>query len=869
MNPGDREIDAEFAAHLAHRVDDLVAQGWDREEAEAKAREEFGDLQRLKAESRSARARGRKRFGRASRLDGVLHDLRFAARQLRRRPGFTATALATLAVGIGATVTIASLVKAVVLDPLPFDEPDRLVFVDMVTPEGARFSVSEPVFVDWERELRSFESITALVFRGATLRSPGQPRSITSANVSHRLLDVLGLEPFVGRSFTAEEDQAGQPARVAMISWESWRTDFGGDPSVVGSLLDLDGALHEVVGVMPERLGKMLTGTTPVFVPLGADPTLDREEHYLEVVARLADDTDEATASAELASLQLRISELHGVDLGWTTRLEPARARLIGATVERAGWVLLAAAAVLLLMACVNVANLLMVRATTRETEMSLRQALGASRSRMTRQLFTESALMAAGGGFLGVLGAYTAVPLVRRLGAARIPRIDEAVVDTSALMIGLGVVGVVTLACGIAPIVQLRWRAGGPSIGTARRGVSDPARRVRGALVSMQVAMTVVLLVGTGLLFRSFEALTSVDPGFRAEGTLTLSINMPDDTWDWRARAQIVPEVMEAVQGLPGVTAVGATPVAPFSGGGLANFVAPLDRMPDRASDFTPVHWRTVTPGFFEAMGMEQLAGRAFRSDDGAGDASPVVIGRSLAERSWPGQDAIGRTLVWGDPDGSRMTVVGVVEDLRDVQLGETPPMIIYRPYRQIPWATMTMIVRYDGADPASIAAGIRPRIAEVVPGLPIGEVSSLTDNLHRAVAEPRFNLQILSGFALSGLLLGLVGLYGLTAYDVRKRVPEIGIRLSLGARPRSIMALVMKDRIWTTATGILVGVGVAVFAARRLEALLYEVEPLDPVTWATAIGLVVAASALATYVPARGAMAVQPSHALNADTD
>lgn len=866
--PDSTEIDAEFAAHQAHRVDDLVSEGWSRAEAEAKALAEFGDVQRLKSESRAARARELDRAERASRFDGLRQDLRYAVRQARRRPGFTGTAFATLALGIGATVTIASLVIAVILDPLPFEAPENVFVLDMVTTEGAPFSVSEPNFVDWERELRSFDALAAVTFRGGTLRSPGQPRSIPVGNTSHRLLDVLGVDPALGRYFGPDEDLAGQPARVAMISHDSWRTDFGSDPTVIGTSLDLDGELFEVVGVMPEGL-KILTGEAPVFVPLGADPTLDRGDHELDVVARLSESAGVESAASELAEVQTRISELHGADIGWTTQLTPIRTELIGPSVERAGWVLLSAAGVLLLMACVNVANLLMVRATTRETEMSLRQALGASSARVTRQLFTESALLAFGGGLLGVLAASTAIPIVRGMGASRIPRIEGASLDTTALTAGLAIVGLVTVVCGIAPAVQLRWRSGGPGLGLGRRGVHDPARRLRALLVSMQVALTVVLLIGTGLLFRSFDALTRVDPGFEAEGTLAASLNMPDGTWDWTERAQLLPDVMEAVEGLPGVVAVGATPVAPFSGYGLANFVAPLEGMPDRASDFTPIHWRTVTPGFFEAMGMERVAGRTFRSDDGSNDVSSIVIGRSLAERSWPGADAIGRTLVWGDPSGTRMTVVGVVEDLRDVRLGEEPPMIVYRPHREIPWATMTMIVRYEGADPTSIAAGLRPRIAEVVPGLPIGEVASLTDNVDRAVAEPRFNLQILGGFAASGLLLGLVGLYGLTAYDVRKRVPEIGIRLSLGAHPRSVMSLIMRDRAWTTVVGVVVGALGAAFAARRIEALLYQVEPMDPLTWITVIGIVVCASTLATYLPARGALRVQPSQALNADTD
>ncbi|MEM7416107.1 MAG: ABC transporter permease [Gemmatimonadota bacterium] len=856
----EREVQAEFDAHVAHRADELVAQGIARPEAEQQAKREFGDVERLRAESVEARRPLRKR---ASAWDLILQDLRFAARQLLRRPAFAATALLTLSLGIGATVTIVSLVRAVVLEPLPFVEPDRVVVAGMLTPERSRFSVSEGVFTDWEREVESFESIAGVVYRGGTLQSPGQPRSIAVGRVSHRLLDVLGMQPALGRTFRAEEDRPGQPAFVAMLSWNAWHNDFGADPTVIGSELEIDGDRFEVVGIMPEHLDQW-TGDTPVFAPMGPDPTLDREDHYLDVIARLAPGTTIEVADTELKAVQDRISVIHNADIGWTTQLYPIRGEIIGETVERGGWVLLASAAVLLLMACANVSNLLMVRATTREAEMAVRMAIGASRGRLSRQLFVESGSLAIGGGLLGVLLAYTAVPVVQALGAARIPRVTEAAVDPPTLAAGLITVGLVTVVCGLAPVLQLRGR------GTAsplRRGASDPGRRARTVLVSAQVGLTVVLLAGTGLLFRSFVALTSVDPGFEPEGTLAFSVNMPDESWDWRQRAVLLPEILDALEGLPGVTAVGATPVAPFSGGGLANFIASEDRMPDRQADFTPIHWRTVTPGFFESMGMAIRAGRDFRAEDGTGGERPVIIGRNLAEEMWGEADPIGRTLVWGDPDGSRLTVIGMVDDLRDVRLGEIPPMIVYRPYRELAWATMTAVVRYQGEDPSAIAAGIRPRVAEIAPGLPVGEIASLEQNVSRAVAEPRFNLVILGGFAVTGLLLALVGLYGLTAFDVRRRVPEIGIRLSLGADHGSIIQGIVRRRIWTMGPGLIAGIAIAWFASSRLEALLYGVEPNDPLTWSVVIALVVATSLVATYLPARSAMLVEPSRALQTE--
>lgn len=862
----ERDLDAEIEAHLGHRVDDLVASGLSESEALEQARAEFGDTERIKAESLEVRERAGRAERRESAMDAVAQDLRYALRQLRRAPGFGLTAVVTLVLGIGAAVTIASVVRAVVFDPLPFGEPERIAYAEMLTPEGQRFSVSEAVFVDWRRDVRSFEGAAAIQLLSGTLRSPGQPRAIRVGRISHDLLDVLGLAPVHGRPISAAEDRPGMGAPVAMLSHSAWRRDFGADPAVVGTMLDLDGELHEVIGVMPEVL-ELTSGEASIFVPLGPDPAYDREEHYLDVIVRLAADATLESASAELAEVQDRLSRTFGADLGWSTQLLPARDVLIGETVERAGWVLSFAAALLLVMACVNVSNLLMVRATIRRGEMALRAALGASRGRLVRQLFAESGLLAVTGGLVGTGLALTALPVVRSLGAARIPRLDAAQLDGRAVLVGLAAVAVATLACGLVPVVQLRGGRLGRSIGAGRGRSGDPGRRLRSLFVGGQVALTVVLLTGTGLMLRSFVELTRVDPGFEPESTLAFSVDMPDGPWSWETRGEALPRLREAIAGVPGVVAAGATAVEPFSGSSLANFVAAEDDVPDRAADFTPISWRAVTPGFFEAMGMRLVAGRAFRETDTWGGGTPVVIGASLARALWGDRDPIGRALVWGDPNGSRMTVVGVVGDLRDVELGETPRPIVYRPHRQIPWAAMTMVVRVEGVDPGRIVSGIRARVAETVPGLPIGEVAPLSENLSRAVAEPRFNLQLLSAFAVVGLVMALVGVYGLTAFDVRRRFGEIGIRLSLGARPESIRTMFLRQRMVVTVAGLIVGLAGARIASGAMASLLYEVSPADPVTWLAVTALVLIASLAATYVPARRATKVDPTDVLNAE--
>ena len=860
------DLDQEIEAHLAHRIDDLVAEGLSEEEARVRALAEFGDAARVHEESREVRERARRREARASLFEAARQDLRFALRQIRHRPGFAVTALLTLMLGVGAAVTVASVVQAVVFEPLPFAEPERVVFPEMVTPDGQRFSIAEPAYLDWRREVDAFEEVAAIQRVAGTLRSPGQPRSIQVGRISHSFLSVLGRTPALGRDLRAEEDQPGMGAAVALISHAMWRSELGGDAAALGTVLDIDGRLHEVVGVLPPDL-TVLTGGTPIFVPMGADPSLDRGEHYLDVVARLAPGVGIEAARAELDDVQLAMSERYGADVGWTTHIYPARELLVGETVERAGWILMAAAGLLLVMACVNVSNLLMVRSTVRRTEMALRAALGAGQARLVRQLFTESALLAAGGGLLGVALAALSLPAVRSMGAGRIPRLETTGIDGPTLLVGLLAIAIATLACGLAPVVQLRTdRISSSMAGSRGARASDPGGRLRSALVATQISLTVVLLAGTGLLLRSFLELQRVDPGFVAEGTLAFSIDMPDESWSWEERGVLVPRIRDAVAEIPGVVAAGATAVEPFSGSSLANFVAPGDRVPDRTSDFTPIHWRVVTPGFFEAMGMELVEGRDLAETDDWEEGTPVVIGESLARASWGEASALDRELVWGDPEGSRMRVVGVVEDLRDVELGEAPLPIVYRPHRQIPWAVMTMVVRYRG-DPGTITGEIRRRVPEALPGLPVGEIASLERNLERATAEPRFNLQLLGGFAVAGLLLALIGVYGLTAFDVRRRFTEIGIRLSLGASPESIQSMILRQRLRLTFFGVVVGLAAAWVLSGALATLLYEIAPSDPITWVGVTLVVVVTSVVATWLPARRATRVDPSEVLHGE--
>jgi putative ABC transport system permease protein len=887
----ERDLDEEFRAHVAHRADDLIAGGMDPDEARRQARQEFGDQVRLREECAEARRRtARRGAGRMAGLgpgpvgvpDRVRQDLAFALRQSRRAPGFTTVAALTLALGIAATATIVAVVQAVVLAPLPFAEPDHVVYVEELTPAGQTFSVSEPNYVDWRERTSSFSEMGARAMRGATLQQRGDPRSVSVGFASASLLPTLGVEPILGRGFTEHEDRPGTREPLAVLGYALWQDAFGGDADVLGQDVVLDGRAYQVVGVLPPNV-PWLDGAD-LHIPLGANPALDRGEHYLDVWGRLAPGATLASARTEMAALAGELGRVHPVTAGWSVHLQTARDVLVGTDLALAGWVLLGGAALLLLIACVNVSNLLLARASVRRAELAVRAALGAGRRRIAGQLLTESAVLAAAGGGLGLVATLLVLPVVRGMGDGRIPRLDQATVSPTVWLTCLGAVALSTLAFGLAPVLAYRPDRTADTLRGAR-GLDGPGgRRTRGALVSGQIALSLVLLVSTGLLIRSFTRLAAVDPGFEPTGTLTARLSMPDASVSWEERAELVPRVLAAIEALPGVEHAGATAVDPFSGQNLMNFVAREDRMPSDAREFTPVAWRVVTPGFVEAMGMEMRAGRSFLdSDDGEWAGQAVMIGESLARRLWgdagggpvadaaraanaAAHQAVGRTLVWGDPTGTRMTVVGVVEDLNDWRLDEEPFPVVYRAHRQISWSVMTIVVRARG-DAGALAGELRTALQQAAPGLAVPEVRSLDWHLRRATAEPRFHALLMGVFAAAGLTLALVGVYGITAFSVSRRLKEIGIRLTLGGDPASIRRMVLLDSTRLALAGAAVGALAAWVVGRALAGLLFRTQPTDPVTWITVLAILVGGAVVAAWLPARRATRVDPREVLGGE--
>lgn len=860
----EREVDEEFAAHIEHRIDDLVEAGLDPAEARVRAEAEFGDRRRLRRATVAAGAS----TALPARGAGWTRDVAWAGRQLRRSPGFTAVAGATLMLGIGAAVAIVSVVRAVVLDPLPFDDPDGLVALEMRTPAGDPFSTSEPAFLEWRDRLAAVTDVGAFSGRTETLRSPGEPRAVVRGYANAGLLEMLGVAPAVGRPFTADEDLPGAPAPVALLGHGLWVERFAAGPDAVGRTVDIDGRVFEVIGVLPSGVDLLFGGAVDVLTPLAADPGFDRGEHYLDVVARLAPGATVADAGRDLEAVTAWQSATYEADRGWSGAVEPLETALLGESTIRAGWVLLAAAGLLLLMACVNVSNLLLARATVRRSELGLRAVLGAGRGVLLRQLAVESGVLALMGSGLGLALASGILPLVRRLGAGRIPRLEQSVVDPTAALAACLAAAVAVGVFGLVPGFGVRRDAPAAELRRGGRGGVGSGGGARRALVAAQVAASVVLLVGTGLLFRSFVRLSRVDPGFETTGRLAVTLAMPDAAYSWQERGPLVQEILRTGRGVAGVEALGATSVDPFSGYALANFVARSDRMPERAADFTPIHWRVVTPGFFDAMGLDILAGRAFHDGDDGADGVTVIVDEGLAERLYGSPaEALGQVLVWGDPQGSRLRIVGVAERLRDVVLDEESELMVYRPHQTIPWASMTLVARVRAGSSGAAAAGLREAVRSAAPGIAVPEVRSLETRLERALAEPRFNLLLLSGFAGVGLALAVVGLYGLTAFEVRRRFREIGIRMSLGAPAETLVAGFVVRRLGLAGVGLVVGLLIAWPAARWLEALLFETSTTDPYTWLGVVATVVGTTVVAAWIPARRASRVDPREVLSAE--
>ena len=807
---------------------------------------------------------------RAEWFDSIRQDLGYALRQLRKSKGFSAVAILTLALGIGATTTVFSVVNAVLLRPLPFDAPDELVLIREVSPQGETFSASERNYLDFASAQQSFVEMAAFGGGSTILTGDGAPVSLSIMQVTHRFLPALRKNPLLGRSFREEDDQVGGP-RVIMLGHDLWSQRFGADPDMVGRSVELDGESHLVVGVMPTDLG--FADQTDMFTPLAPDPDSPRNNHEIFALGRLAPGVSIERAREEFSSLANRLgADYPESNEGWSVRLTSFEDWLIGPDLARRIWLLLAAVVLVLAMACANVSNLLIAKATVRDREMGIRAALGAGRGRLFRQLLTEGAVLAVLGTATGVALAYVAVPAVRGLGLEGIPRLGEIGLDGSVLLFALTAAALTSVVFGLVPGI----RAAGSNVFEAvREGANTDGRwgrRLRDGLVVGELALAMIVLVGAGLMIRSFARLQAIETGFDPSDVLTLTVYLPDSRYDADARQEFHRSAAERLASVPGVSAVGASITSPFGSFRASNFVAAAEQNPSEPEDYLQIQWRAITPGYFDAMDVPLRRGRAFTwGDQSVGGEEegpvdiPIIVSEALAAQLWPGSDPIGKVMAWAASD-MRLMITGIVADVRIVELGSEPSPMVYFPYSEMPFERMTYSIEFAG-EVARIVEGIRSQITALDPNLPLAGMGRVEEVMRAQVAGPRFIMQLLGGFAVLAMIMAGMGIYGVLTFAVAQRTREIGVRIALGAHPTRLRNMVLRRGMRHALAGLVIGLAGAIVLARFMRTILYETTSSDPVTYITVAGLLAAIAGLASYVPAFRATRIDPKIAFTAE--
>jgi predicted permease len=808
-------------------------------------------------------------------MSSLGQDARFAARTLVRSPGFTTVALLTLAIGIGASTAIFSIVNAVLLAPLRYPQPERLVAVYQTLPSKSVWAsgLSYPNFTDFARDARSFEGMAAIRLHDYTLTGQGEPTLVVGGSVTANLFSVLGGRALLGRGLVPADGAPEAPA-VAVLSERIWRERFGADPAVVGRTVTLDARPATVVGVMPATFKTPPEAPpTELWLTLAHDPVFGdlrqrRGGHYLKVVARLAAGVSIGQAQAELATIGKGLSQRYPTENeGWDARAVPLAESLVG-DVRKPLFVLLGAVALVFLIACANVANLLLARASARGREVAIRAALGAGRARLAAQLGTECVVLALAGGLLGLLAAYASVRGLRAWLPADLPRISEIGVDARVLVFSLVVSLAAAVVFGLAPILQLSGGRLFDALKEGGQGSGESGRRLRlrSLLVVVETAVSFMLLVGAGLLGKSFLLLSDVNLGFRPEHVLTAGLSLPRNQYskpeEWIAFYR---ELVDRLKTRPGVDAVAAALPLPLTGSGL-NFGFQVEGRAAEKPGNQSANYTAATADYFRVMGIRLLSGRLFGSGDTPESAKVCLISEAFARRTFPGEDPLGKRLVFGFTKGVSREIVGVVGDVRRDGLASPSQPEMYVPFGQDAWWAAYLALRTTG-DPARLSATVRNEVRALDPTLPIAAVEPMGQFVTDSVAQPRFRTSLLGLFAATALVLSLVGLYGVVSYNVGRRTREVGVRMALGARGSDVVRLVLANGLGLAGLGLAAGLAGAFLVTRWLSGLLYGVSPLDPATYAGVALLFLAALLSACYVPARRATQVDPVRALRAE--
>ena len=798
-------------------------------------------------------------------------DLRHGVRLLLRAPGFAAIAIAALAIGIGANTAVFSIVHALLLKPLPYADPDRLTVVwEHNLPRDRRSNVVAPAnFLHWREMQGSFEEMAAasLTLR-ATITGSGEPEEVPIQLVTASFFPLLGVAPAIGRPFTEVEDR--RDAAVVVISDRLWRRRFGADPGVLDRPMTISGRPHSVAGVMPPGFA-WLDETVEMWLPAGfTDEARTARGRWLTIAARLRPGVSAGLAQQDMSRVHAELTRIFPeMNTGWTARVVPLQAELTGA-IRPALFVLLAAVAFVLLIACANVTNLLLVRATSRTRELALRTALGAGRWRLVRQLLAESVLLSSLGGLFGLLLAWWGVALLRGMAAERlrVPRLDAVAIDGGVLAFTLLLAAGCGVLVGIVPALTSAPRAPAPALKDgAHAAGARGSSRTRSLFVVAEIGLALILLAGAGLLIRSFARLIAVDAGFDAARTVTMSISLPGTRYEQpRQRTQFFERLLDRLGALPGVEAAGAVSFLPLAGLGAATGYTVLGEPPPSPGQQPVADVRVVSRDYFRAMGIPLRRGRLFNESDPADLEGRIVVNESMVRRHWPDGDPLGRRVrvSWSDPRDDE--IIGVVADVRQEKLDTAARATTYWPLGRFPYSLMTIALRTSG-DPAAIARTATAVVHEEDPELAVANVRTMEDVLARSVAERRLIVQVIAILAAAALVLAAVGIYGVIAYAVGARTREIGVRMALGAEPRDVLQLVVGQAAVLIAIGLSLGLAGTLALTGLMSQLLFEVPPHDPVTMSAATAGLALVALAASYVPGRRAARVDPAVALRAE--
>jgi putative ABC transport system permease protein len=875
------EIVEELSQHLEQTYERALSSGASEEEAREKVLEELKTADVLRRELKHVERRMSQNPIAAGTREKINlfadlgQDVRYGLRMLAKSPAFTAIAVVALALGIGANSAIFSVVDAVLLRPLPFKNPKQLVMLwENAAHLGFPRDTPSPAnFLDWQKQAAGFTGMAAMIERSFNLTGVGEPERLEGRRVSANLFELLGVSARLGRTFVPEDDKPG--THVILLSDSLWQRRFGSDPGVIGRSVTLDGESYTVVGVMPRlvQLPGFDNRNDQLWVPIAfpAEEAVQRGNHFLEVIARLKPGITLKHAQAEMDTIAARLEkEYPSYNLRRGAVVVPLHEQLVG-DIKPALLILLGAVGFVLLIACANVANLLLARAAARQKEIALRLALGASRSRLTRQFLTESVLLALFGAGLGLLLALAGIRVLKTFIPVSIAQVDAITIDGTVLLFTLLIALVTGIAFGLVPAIQGSRFNLNDSLKESGRDSSGGGKgnRIRSLLVIGEVAVSFVLLIGAGLLINSFLHLRNLDPGFRSDHLLTMKVNLSDVKYpDRERRAAFFDEVMRRVNQLPGVHSAAVAGNLPLTYNGDSMSIS-VEGVPDPPPDQQPdVIYRAIGPGYFSTMGIPMVRGRDFTAQDNGDSKDVVIISEKTAQQFWPGQDPIGKRLKPGLSTSSSpwREVIGIVKDVRQNDFVASPKRQMYFTYRQLKNTAANALVVRTNIEPMSLATPVRNSIWSVDKDQTVADIDTMDHIVAQAVARQRFSMLLLGLFAALALLLASIGIYGVMSYSVAQRTREIGIRIALGARRIDVLQMTVKQALKLVGMGMIIGLVAAFLLTRVMATLLYGISATDPVTFIGISVVLLAVAILASYVPALRATRVDPMTALRA---